>query len=394
MANWSLYESKMNIEGSSTRERQINAIQENILNDFQNSPSYRQTYINGSNNYKEIHVVETQYSFVKNILTKPGDELFAGDILEFDGSKWLCTEVNKSLRVYDIGKVYLCNNTLKLYKNHILYEIPCTIDSNVRLYSMGYEDNKYFSVPDSSIIVRIPNNSITQDIARDQIYNFSGDNYKIVDINKVIENGLIVLKMEYSPKEQQLPNYTIRILNGLEIDLQQSTTLQLDVNVYDNDTLISPTPPLIFSSSDDSLCTVDSNGLVTALDIIDNCTITVSLASDIDISQTININVIEMPQDNLTVDIIGSNSIVKNYTSNYSCVFKNNGIEYADTSIFYLRADDGISPTTLAEIVAQDGNVNTCIVKGNNLGYVRLFVKNISETVVGNGLRIQIKNLF
>ena len=200
--------------------------------------------------------------------------------------------------------------------------------------------------------------------------------------------------MEYSPKEQQLPNYTIRILNGLEIDLQQSTTLQLDVNVYDNDTLISPTPPLIFSSSDDSLCTVDSNGLVTALDIIDNCTITVSLASDIDISQTININVIEMPQDNLTVDIIGSNSIVKNYTSNYSCVFKNNGIEYADTSIFYLRADDGISPTTLAEIVAQDGNVNTCIVKGNNLGYVRLFVKIISETVVGNGLRIQIKNLF
>ena len=159
----------MNIEGSSTRERQINSIQDNILNDFQNSPSYRQAYINGSNNYKEIHVVETQYSFVKNVLTKPGDELFAGDVLEFDGSKWLCTEVNKSLRVYDIGKVYLCNNTLKLYKNHILYEIPCTIDSNVRLYSMGYEDNKYFSVPDSSIIVRIPNNSITQDIARSNL---------------------------------------------------------------------------------------------------------------------------------------------------------------------------------------------------------------------------------
>ena len=137
MANWSLYESKMNIEGSSTRERQINAIQENILNDFQNSPSYRQTYINGSNNYKEIHVVETQYSFVKNILTKPGDELFAGDILEFDNNKWLCTEVNKSLRVYDIGKVYLCNNTLKLYKNHILYEIPAVVESAVRFYQLA-----------------------------------------------------------------------------------------------------------------------------------------------------------------------------------------------------------------------------------------------------------------
>lgn len=393
MANWSLYESKMNIKGSSIRERQINSIQENILNDFQNSPSYRQTYINGSNNYKEIHVVETQYSFVKNILTKPGDELFAGDVLEFDDNKWLCTEVNKTLRVYDVGKVYLCNNTLKLYKNHILYEIPCVIDSNVRLYSMGYEDNKYFSVPDSSIIVRIPNNSITQDIARDQIYNFSGDNYKIVDTNKVIENGLIVLKMEYSPKEQQLPNYSLIILNGDNIQISQSQQLTINVEVRDGDNII-PAPPLLYHSSDETIATIDENGIVTILDV-GVVEFTVSLVSDENISDSIQVEIIADETDNFTVEINGNSTITKNYTSNYSCVFKNNGNIIPMQSEFYLTSDDGMSTTNLAEIVLQDGENNTCVIKGLNLGYVKLFVKNLDGSIVSeNPLRIQIKSLF
>ncbi len=392
MANWSLYESKMNIKGSSIRERQINSIQKNILNDFQNSPSYRQTYINGSDDYKEIHVVETQYSFVKNILTKPGDELFAGDVLEFDDKKWLCTEVNKSLRVYDTGKVYLCNNTLKLYKNHILYEVPAVVESAVRLYQLGIEENKYISTPSSTIIVRIPANSITQQIKRSDVYKLGVQNYSVQDCNDIIEPGLIILKLEYEQQEQQLPNYTLTILNGDNIQVSQSQQLIINVEVRDDDNII-PTPPLLYSSSDENIATIDENGIVTILDV-GTINFTVSLVSDENIYDTIQVEIIADETDNFTVEIKGNSTITKNYTSNYSCVFKNNGNVIPMQSEFYLTSDDGVYDTNLAEVVSQDSENNICVVKGLNLGYVKLWVKSIDGSIVSDPLRIQIKNLF
>lgn len=392
MANWSLYESKMNIEGSSIRERQINAIQDNILNDFQNSPSYRQAYINGSNDYKEVHVVETQYSFVKNILTKPGDELFTGDILEFDNNKWLCTEVNKSLRVYDVGKVYLCNNTLKLYKNHILYEIPAVVESAVRLYQLGIEENKYISTPSSTIIVRIPANSITQQIKRNDVYKLGVQNYSVQDINDILEPGLIILKLEYEQQEQQLPNYTLTILNGDNIQISQSQQLTINVEVKDGDNII-PTPPLLYSSSDETIATIDESGIVTILDV-GIVEFTVSLVGDENTKDVIQVEIVADETDNFTVEINGSSTITKNYTSNYACVFKNNGNVIPMQSEFYLTGDDGVSTTNLAEIVSQDGENNTCVIKGLNLGYVKLWVKSVDGSIVSDPLRIQIKNLF
>lgn len=97
---------------------------------------------------------------------------------------------------------------------------------------------------------------------------------------------------------------------------------------------------------------------------------------------------------NNAVYITGTQSIIRNDTENYSCVFKNNGIVYSDESIFYLTADDGISETNLAIITNQNSSLNSCSIKGLILGYVRLFVKNIVEDVVSEGLRIKIENLF
>ena len=72
----------------------------------------------------------------------------------------------------------------------------------------------------------------------------------------------------------------------------------------------------------------------------------------------------------------------------------NNGIEYSEQSEFYLTSDDGISPTSLAQIVSQDSVNNSCIVKGLGIGYVKLFVKNLDGSIVSNGFRIHIENLF
>lgn len=333
-------------------------------------------------------------NYQKIIFKTPDYVVNVGDIFEFDNAKWICTDISSTV-VSKSCTVTKANNELKVYKNSILYKVPYVIENGSNLSDLSVSENRYLVVPDGVLYIKVPNNSISQIIKRDDIYKLSDvDNYKVIDIDRVKQPGLLIIKLQWSAEEQPLPNYSINILNGSEVNLQQSTTLQLNVNVYDNDTLISPTPSLLFSSSDENICVVDSSGLVSALDVTGSCVITVSLASDTSISQNININVEDISEDNYTVEIIGSNSITKGYTKNYSCVFKNNGIEYSDVSVFYLTADDETSPTTIAEIIMQNSNTNTCTIKGNSLGYVKLFVKNIRETVVSNPLRIQIKNLF
>ena len=150
---------------------------------------------------------------------------------------------------------------------------------------------------------------------------------------------------------------------------------------------------LTFASSNNLIATVSSTGLVSFLSV-GNVVISCKLDNDNLIQDSIGIEIVEEEQHNLTVEVSGSISIIKTYSSTYTCTFKDNGIAITDSSVFYLTGDDGVSETVLASIVSQDSVVNSCVVKGLGLGYVRLFVRNVGNSVVSNGFRIQIKSLY
>jgi len=314
-----------------------------------------------------------------------------GSIVDYDGYKWLVTGSIDDIQAYKTAGMVKSNNTLTIYKNNTSYQIPCIINSTVNLDT---DQTVYIETPSTTIVLRIPNTEITRQIKRGEIYKLGLQNYEIKDINDIVEPGILRLEIKYSQEVQEEHVFTLDILNGTTIDLQQGTTLQLNINVYDNQILVSPLPSLTFTSSNETICTVNSSGLVTSLNNIDNCDIIVSLSSDSSVFKNININVIEVPQDNYTVIISGTNSIIKGYSSEFSATFMNNGIEYSEQSEFYLTSDDVVSPTSFAQIISQDNVTNTCIVKGLGIGYVKLFVRNLDSSIVSDGFRVQIKNLF
>ena len=331
----------------------------------------------------------------QKIIFKSADYIVKiGDLFEFGGFNWLCVDISGSY-VSKSCMVIKCNSTINIFKNNQLHIVPCAVETRAKLYSMTLDQNRHLTEVEDVIIVRVSNNNATDLIQINDIYKIGKRwNYKVTNLSDVIEPGILLLKMQIVPEQQNLPTFSINILNGNNLDIQQSSTLQLNVQVLADNIPLSPTPELIFESSDESIVTVDENGLVTASDLIDNAIITVTLASDTTIQQSVNINVIENVVDNYTVSISGANSINRGSTSNYSCVFKNNGLPITEQSVFYLTADDGVNSTTLAEIVSQDSVANTCVIKGNNVGYVRLFVRNIDNTIVSDGFRIQIRNVF
>ncbi len=285
-----------------------------------------------------------------------------GSVVEFDNKTWLVVSKIFDNLAYKTASVLECTHTLSLYKGGILSQIPMCVESGIRLYQLGTEENKYLEVPSTVMTARIPNTDITRQITRGDIYQIGLQNYVVNDINDALEPGLLILKFEYSQEQQETHVYTIEITNGSAVDIQQGTTLQLHINFYDNGSL-TPSPSLTFTSSDTDVCTVDSSGLVTALDEIDSCTITVALSSDGSVSDSININVIAVPQDNITYSILGADEIISGWSETYVAKKYNNGIEVTSEFTFSIVSGSSVCTITVVDDV-------TCSILANDAPYV------------------------
>ena len=321
-----------------------------------------------------------------------------GSIVDYDGSKWLVfsdvdiDEINKST------KILKCNDVLRLNKKGILSEVPYIVMDNTALTRMGLDNNKFFNVPDSKMMLVVPDNEHTRLIQRDEIftlYNIDNikDNYKIIDINRIRKSGLIIFEIEWTPEEQQLPNYSIRILNGDNLKVNVADILILNCEVFDGDKVLSHSPQLVYHSDNEEIAIIDNNGVITALDT-GIVTFIVSLQQNENIKTMITVEFIEEEQHNYVATITGSTSIVKGKTATYTVLFTNNGVPINIQSEFWLTDDNG-NPTSFAVISSQDSNANTCVITaGNTLGYVKLWCKSIDGNIISEPLRIQIKNIF
>ena len=363
-----------------------------VSTEFENSTSYELVKISGID--RKTRIVE-ESSIIKNpnrkrLLCFPDEIISIGEIVEFDNSNWICVNGDTTSKISDVGIIERCNNTLQFYDStSILHSIPCIISKG----SISLDEQKIISTLDSEIAVQISNTSITRQIGMNYVFRIGLRNYTIVNIDDIIIPGLLILKMVYSEVEQVFPVYSLTILNGDSIQADINTPVQLNIQVKDRETIIT-SPLFTFTSSNNLIATVTNTGLVSFLSV-GNVSISCKLDNDNLIQDSIEIEIVEEEQHNYTAVINNGNiSIIKTYSSTYTCTFKDNGIAITDSSVFYLTGDDGISETLLASIVSQDSVGNSCVVKGLNLGYVRLFVKNVGETVVSSGFRIQIKGLF
>lgn len=358
--NWNLYEKRLKIDGVNTRESYINSMKESIIENFEDTPSYRLAYINNSNIAIGIQVINNKNSYIKTILMKPGDTINVGDIFEFDNFKWICVEVDKTNPVQETGVVYQAKHTLTLNKNHISCKIPCIVEETVRLYQLGDKDNKFLTDPSTTIIVRVPNNEITRSIKRSDVFKIGMQNYKVIDINDVVEDGLLILKMEFTIEEQNNNVISIAILNGNEINMNIDETLQLNVEVKVNSTPL-PYPTIEYSSSNEDVAIVDESGLVTAISE-GSCIITASYNG---ISDSIVVNTstsildayeIILKPTNINTMKIGTSLLFE------ACAMKNGVEDLSAQFNWYLINVDG-SSNSYATIVP---NNKTCTVIASN----------------------------
>jgi len=314
-----------------------------------------------------------------------------GSLIKYEGLDWLVTGNVDDLQAYKSAGMVKCNNTLKFYnknQNHILYNIPCIIIDKI---TTDLQENKFLLTIDCDILVMIANNEINNLISPNDIFKIGRYSYYITKPDDVTKPGLIILPMKFTEEMQEEHLYTLEILNGNSVDVQISTELQLNINVYDNGTLISPLPSLIFTSSNELIADVSENGLVNIYDIVDNCNITVSLESDNSVFDIININVIENVQDNITYSLtsesLPDNEIILTQIKVYEVDKYINGNLMEQSFSF-----DVVGDLSVYQLVVLDGN--SCSVKALKSGSV-ITLKAIDDSNGEIVLKdIRLKNLF
>lgn len=367
------------------------------------STIFYECIINDANEWQEnvdaiILIKKSVYSNLKS-----------GDIITSGNENYIVFFKPEDRDFFWSAKMRLCNNTLSFYKNGILSQLiklPCIVFDG----SITDDDGKFMILPDNQIIVKCPNIEETEIFTSGFRFILGKNVYKIIaEPQDVVEIGLLKIKMVWAEKDSRdnfvtgvawnegliSHNYSLTVLNTEPLYMNMGQRPIISVEVKDNDKIISPSD-LIFEVSDNTVCTVSSSGEITPLKI-GNAIVTVKLSDDKSIFDTLDVRIEVQAQQNYAVEF-NSNAqsyVYKNKTADYSCAFKNNGVQISKQSQFYLTADDGVSLTTLASIINQDSALNTCVIKASNtVGYVKLWVKSTDNSIIcTNPLRIQIKSL-
>jgi hypothetical protein len=363
LANWTLYSKKIKIDGDTERERSINYLVDGINDSFANVPSYFEVYINGSETATGVQIVEISESTnqsnynAKTIIMKPEDALNIGDLIYWNSEYWLCLVCSVVGNIYYTGKILKCTNTLQHYKNNVLLYQPIVIESGIRLYSMGQDENKYISTVNDEIIAYIPNNSDTQEIKVDQIYMIGRRNYEIKSIQDIIIPGLLVLKMKATTKIPvvETHDYSVVILNGEEVTLYGGdvSTLQLNIQCKLDNNIV--TDPIVeYTSSNENTCEVSETGLITITGT-GSSTVTVSYGSATD---TIKIVALMSVDDNFEIIITPSDTnIYVNETKLFTASVANNGVTMPFYSVTWDLINSDNSSNVYCTYVVDERNI-------------------------------------
>lgn len=330
---------------------------------------------------------------VKTVIAEK-DSLTFGDIVTFDDGLILLIGTLESENV--VTKKWVakkCNITLKWVDDEgEIQESPCVLDYNAKS-NFGVEEGKVMSLPDGRRQVILPKTLHTLGIAkRDKRFIIGGEAFKSIDCDYVSDEGLVNLSLQSTQIDPAIDNvemgianydkvakYSIYITNSENTSISIDQSLQLNVEAFKNTTPI-PINELTFTSLDEYIATVNSNGLITPVS-----TGTVYIQANYkNASAQIKLTVRDIQYNNYTVDIEGSEFIYLGAKQTYKAMFKNNGAETSEKAVFSLFDEDGKSVTKKAIVSGIQGNSITLLGDTKLMGYIVLSVTSENGLIKGS----------
>lgn len=201
--NWDLYNKRLNINGSSQRERDLNTLQTNLSNNLPNSLSCKSVKINGLD--RGLEFTKTAKDYIKTIHSLPNETFECGDYVLYKTCTYLITETDVDNEVNTVGKMQECNWTLKFQSpDGDILSYPCIDSKN----SGGEKEGTVITLGDTQKLITLPydqNTILLRNGDRFFIDRHPTEpkSYKIISVDTTSKNygnkGLIELTLEETP---------------------------------------------------------------------------------------------------------------------------------------------------------------------------------------------------
>ena len=134
--------------------------------------------------------------------------------------------------------------------------IPFVVDTA----TYGESQGTIFTQVDGDVIIYTGFNTITSKIKVNDHINAFGNSYQVS--NKFVKENILYIHLKQTTA---VPDHYEITYNGLtSFDINDGTTYQLSYTVTNNGNVVN-NPTITYSSSDETIATVDSNGLMTML---------------------------------------------------------------------------------------------------------------------------------
>jgi len=149
--NWTLYNKRLNINGSSQRERELNSLQNTISKKLPDSLSCKAVKINSIDRY--LSFTETEKGYDINSL--PSETFSVGDYVIYKTITFLVTKKHVDNEAFTSGSIEECNYTLKFQSPvGTIISYPC-ITSN-KTSGTGENADKLMTLGDGIKSVKLP----------------------------------------------------------------------------------------------------------------------------------------------------------------------------------------------------------------------------------------------
>lgn len=165
MSAWDTYQARLEVNGTTRRERALKHTQSYISKKITDSLSCHNVLINGIEQTVSI-LNQREDMALKKICALPGETLLHGGIVDFADSKWLITELDANDEVYTSGMMQRCNYLLKwLNKNGEIIEKWCIVEDGTK-YLIGEKAEDMMSIGDARIAITICKDADTIELCR------------------------------------------------------------------------------------------------------------------------------------------------------------------------------------------------------------------------------------
>lgn len=242
-----------------------------------------------------INTIKNAKDFRRLFFQNQTHEVLRGLKYKFNNNVWLCYEETTEEEPYQEISVRRCNNICKWVDKDTgeIIEEPCILDYETSSVNVVY--TKDVATANSKVILILQGNEKTHKLIKNQRFIFSGVPYKFNAYNNYMQQDYITKDVpllfldcyldQEMPSDDMINNIANRYDYTYYLSIQQDNieqvsgfSGQLTEQVTYNNNIVNM--GVVWSSSDDSIVTIDSNGNYNIIGTTVGSSVTITCAID------------------------------------------------------------------------------------------------------------------